>query len=372
MRTIKFLLVKEFKQIFRNSSILAMIIAMPLIQLLVLPLAANYEVRNINISIVDLDHSPFSRELISKITASKYFKLVAVNRSFKEAMKLVEGDEADLILEIPRGFERNLVREGTQKLFIAINAINGMKANLGGAYLSNIVKTYNEDIRMQLLPSSRANTTAQIGISFSNWYNPLQLYHLFMVPGILAFLVTMITGFLSAMNIVKEKEMGTIEQINVTPIKKHHFILGKLIPFWIIGNVVFTLGLLVSFLVYSISSVGSILLLYVFLWIYLLVILGFGLLISTYCDSQQQAMLIMFFFMMVFILMSGLLTSIDGMPGWAKVVSALNPVTYIIEVVRSVVLKGSGFKDVLPQFGVVTLFAVVLNSWAIWNYKKTS
>lgn len=372
MRTIRFLLVKEFKQIFRNRSILAMIIAMPIIQLLILPLAANYEVKNINISIVDLDHSPYSQGLISKITASKYFKLVGANNSFKEGMKLIEGDEADLILEIPHDFERNLVREGSQELFIAVNAINGMKANLGGAYLGNIIRTFNDDIRMQLLPYSNGNTSARIGISFSNWYNPLQLYHLFMVPGILALLVTMITGFLSAMNIVKEKEMGTIEQINVTPIRKHHFILGKLIPFWIIGNVVFTLGLLVSFLIYGISSIGSILLLYMFLWIYLLAVLGFGLLISTYCDTQQQAMLIMFFFMMVFILMSGLLTSIDGMPGWAKVVSALNPVTYIIEVVRNVVLKGSGFKDVMPQFGIVTLFAVVLNSWAVWNYKKTS
>lgn len=372
MRIIKFLLIKEFKQIFRNGSILAMIIAMPVIQLMVLPLAANYEVKNINISIVDHDHSSYSQKLIATLKASKYFKLVGFKNSFKEGLTLIEQDKADLVLEIPRGFERNLVRENRQQLFIAVNAINGMKANLGGAYLGNIIRMYNDDIRAQLLPYSKNSATSRIEVAASSWYNPLQLYHLFMVPGILAFLVTMITGFLSAMNIVKEKETGTIEQINVTPIKKHHFILGKLIPFWVIGNVVFTLGLLVSFLVYGIVPLGSIVLLYAFLWIYLLAILGFGLLVSTYCDTQQQAMLIMFFFMMVFILMGGLLTSIDGMPGWAKVISALNPVTYIIEVVRMVVLKGSGFMDVLPQFGIITVFAIVLNSWAIWNYKKTS
>lgn len=382
MRTIKFLLIKEFKQIFRNPSILVLIIAMPLIQLIVLPLAANYEVKNINIAVVDLDHSSYSQKLIAKITASKYFKLTGYTASYTEALGLVEKNQADLILQIPQGFERNLVREGTQQLFIAVNAINGMKAGLGGGYLNSIIRMFNEEVRQQLLSAAPADRpllgaapTDQvpvIEIASSNWYNPLQLYHLFMVPGILAFLVTMITGFLSAMNIVKEKETGTIEQINVTPIKKYHFILGKLIPFWIIGNVVFSLGLLVSLFVYGIVPLGSILLLYTFLWIYLLAILGLGLLVSTYCDTQQQAMLIMFFFMMVFILMGGLLTSIDGMPQWAKVVAALNPVSYIIEVVRLVVLKGSGWSDVLPQFIAVTIFAIVLNTWAVLNYKKTS
>ncbi|MES2454643.1 MAG: ABC transporter permease [Bacteroidota bacterium] len=372
MRTIKFLLIKELKQIFRNPSILVLIIAMPLIQLIVLPLAANYEVKNINIAVVDLDHSSSSQKLIAKITASKYFKLTGYTASYKEALGLVEKNQADLILQIPQGFERNLVREGTQQLFIAVNAINGMKAGLGGGYLNSIIRMFNEEVRQQLLSAAPADQVPVIEIASSNWYNPLQLYHLFMVPGILAFLVTMITGFLSAMNIVKEKETGTIEQINVTPIKKYHFILGKLIPFWIIGNVVFSLGLLVSLVVYGIVPLGSILLLYTFLWIYLLAILGLGLLVSTYCDTQQQAMLIMFFFMMVFILMGGLLTSIDGMPQWAKVVAALNPVSYIIEVVRLVVLKGSGWSDVLPQFIAVIIFAVVLNTWAVLNYRKTS
>jgi len=144
------------------------------------------------------------------------------------------------------------------------------------------------------------------------------------------------------------------------------------LPFWIIGNVVFAMGLVVSLLVYSIMPVGSILLLFFFLWIYLLAILGFGLLVSNYCSSQQQAMLVMFYFMMVFILMGGLLTSIEGMPGWAKVITAINPVTYMIEVVRMVILKGSGLSDVLPQLAKVTAFALILNIWAIWSYRKVS
>jgi len=372
MRTIKFLLQKEFRQIFRNRAILVMVMVMPVMQLLILPLAANYEVKNVNIAVIDNDHSSYSQKLISKITASGYFKLTGYDFSFKEAFKLIESDKADLILEIPHGFERNLVREDEQKLFIAVNAINGTKANLGGVYLTGIIKNFNADVRIQLVQPGKFNQQPTITIASSNWFNPYLNYHVFMVPGILAILVTMIGGFLTALNIVKEKEVGTIEQINVTPIKKHHFILGKLIPFWILGNIVFTLGLIVSWLIYGITPLGNILLLYAFIAVYLLAISGFGLLISTFCDTQQQAMFVMFFFMMVFILMGGLFTSIDSMPDWAKFVTKFNPVSYLIDVMRMIVLKGSGFKDIAKQLGTIGLFAVVLNSWAIINYKKTS
>jgi len=372
MRTIKFLLQKEFRQIFRNRAILVMVMVMPVMQLLILPLAANYEVKNVNIAVIDNDHSSYSQKLISKITASGYFKLTGYDFSFKEAFKLIESDKADLILEIPHGFERNLVREDEQKLFIAVNAINGTKANLGGVYFTGIIKNFNADVRVQLVQPGKFNQQPTITIASSNWFNPYLNYHVFMVPGILAILVTMIGGFLTALNIVKEKEVGTIEQINVTPIKKHHFILGKLIPFWILGNVVFTLGLIVSWLIYGITPLGNILLLYAFIAVYLLAISGFGLLISTFCDTQQQAMFVMFFFMMVFILMGGLFTSIDSMPNWAKFVTKFNPVAYLIDVMRMIVLKGSGFKDIARQLGTIGLFAVVLNSWAIINYKKTS
>ena len=372
MRTIRFLLEKEFRQIFRNRSILVLVLVMPVVQLILLPLAANYEVKNVHVAVVDNDHSTYSRTLITKIISSGYFKLSGYNFSFKEALQLVESDKADLILEIPRGFERNLVRESKQELFMAVNAINGTKANLGGVYLGSVIREQNNEIRMQLMHPGKFNQQPMAEIRAVNWYNPLLSYRLYMVPGILAILVTMIGGFLTALNIVKEKEVGTIEQINVTPIRKHHFILGKLIPFWILANVVFTLGLLVAWLVYGIVPMGSIPLLYLFVSIYLLAILGFGLLVSTYCDTQQQAMFIMFFFIMIFILMGGLFTSIDSMPDWAKATTKFNPVSYFIEVMRMVMLKGSGLGDILPQLGIIVVFALVLNTWAIVNYKKTS
>ncbi|HZG26163.1 MAG TPA: ABC transporter permease, partial [Chitinophagaceae bacterium] len=329
MRTLKFLLQKEFLQIFRNKSILMVILVLPVVQLLILPLAANYEVKNIRLTVVDHDHSEASGRLISAIGSSGYFTLAGLSSSFSDGMKMIEADRADLLLEIPGGFNRNLVRQNGQKLFIAINAINGVKASLGGAYLNQIIQTYNGEVQPKLVNYPASNLATGIEITSANWFNPLMNYKLFMVPGILAMLITMIGMFLSAMNIVREKELGTIEQINVTPVKKYQFILGKLIPFWVLGMVVLVTGLSVTRVVYGILPEGSIVLLFAFVAVYLLAVLGLGLLISTYSETQQQAMFVAFFFMIIFILMGGLFTSIDSMPPWAQVVTRFNPVRYL-------------------------------------------
>ncbi|HTL07972.1 MAG TPA: ABC transporter permease [Chitinophagaceae bacterium] len=373
MRTIQFLLAKEFRQIFRNRALLPVIFVVPVIQLLIMPLAANYEVKNINLSVVDHDHSSYSRQLIASITASGYFRLAGYNNGFTASLQEVETDKADIILEIPAGFEKNLVRENKQSLFIAINAINGTKAGLGGNYLGAIISNFNNSIRLHWQAPARWQPAPVIELRSSNWFNTYLYYPFFMVPGILVVLVTMVCTYMCSLNIVKEKEIGTIEQINVTPIKKYHFILGKLIPFWVIGMFIFTAGLLlVGRLVYGIVPVGSLLLLYAFLSLYLIALLGLGLLISTYADSQQQAMSVAFFFIMIFLLMSGLFTPIESMPGWARTIAACNPVTYFIDVMRMVVLKGSSFTDIRVHFLVIAGFALLFNSWAVLNYKKTS
>lgn len=372
MRTIRFLLQKEFRQIFRNKSILPMIFVVPIIQLLLLPMAADYEIKNISLAVVDHDHSSYSQKMISKITASGYFKLAGYGNSYNDAMSLIEKDKADLILEIPTNFEKNLVREGEQKLLIASNAINGTKANLGSAYLASIIRNYNSEIRLQWNTPGRYNAAPMIEVTSTNRFNVLLNYHIFMVPGILVILVTMLGGYMAALNIVKEKEIGTIEQINVTPIKKYHFVLGKLIPFWVLGMVVFSIGLLIAYLVYGIVPLGSIPLLYGFLALYLLAVLGFGLLVSTYADTQQQAMSIAFFFVMIFNLMGGLFTPIDSMPQWAQFISHAIPVTYFIDVMRMIVLKGSSFHNITTHLVAIIIIAIVLNTWAIINYRKTS
>jgi ABC-2 type transport system permease protein len=191
-----------------------------------------------------------------------------------------------------------------------------------------------------------------------------------MVPGILVMLLTIIGTSLTSGNIVKEKEIGTMEQINVSPVKKVHFILSKIIPFWVIGMIVLSLGLLIARLIYDIIPLGSYITIYGFGAMYLVAMLGFGLLVSTYANTQQQSQFISFFFTLIFNMLCGLYTPISSMPQWAQNLSLFNPLRYFVEVMRQVILKGSHFTDILPQFTAILIFALVFNVWAILNYRK--
>ncbi|WHF52843.1 ABC transporter permease [Chryseobacterium gotjawalense] len=372
-RTLGILIKKEFLQIFRNKAILAVIFVMPVIQLVILPLAASYEIKNIKIAVVDHDKSTFSRELIRKITASGYFEIINYGESYMQAFQEIETDKVDLILEIPNNFEKNLVRENNEKVLLAINAINGTKAGLSASYLAQILQNYNRQIQVELAPETENITkTSGLEIVPQFWFNENYNYRLSLVPGILAFLITLISGYLTALNIVQEKENGTIEQINVSPVTKTDFIMGKLIPFWLLAMLAFTIGLLVTILVYGIQMQGSFLLLYGFVAVYLIAILGLGLLVSVYSETQQQAMFVVFFFMMIFVLMSGLFTPVESMTDWAKYIAYANPVTYGVDAIRLIILKNSSFKDLLPHFGFITGLAIVVISWAVLRYRKTN
>lgn len=375
MKILGFILQKEFRQIFRDRTILAMMFFMPIIQLIIMPLAANFDVKNVNVAYVDHDHSTYSQKLINKIGSSGYFKIAGASGSFNDGLKMIEDGEADLVLEIPPGFERNLVREGSQHINVSIDAINGTKSSIGGGYLMAVITDFNSSLDVNIKSpqvNSVSTQNSSIAVKSTNWYNPRAEYKYYMVPGILVLLLTMIGGFITALNIVREKEIGTIEQINVTPLKKWQFILGKLVPFWIVGMIVFTVGLIVMYVIYGIFPKGDLLLLYLFAAVYLIALLGLGLLISTFADTQLQAMFVAFFFMMVFMLMSGFFTSTDSMPIWAKQISDFTPVTHFIKVVRLIVLKGSGFAEVKTELLYLFAFALLLNGLAIFNYRKTS
>lgn len=370
MRMLKFLLRKELLQIFRDPAIIRILFIMPMIQLLILPLAADYEIKNINLGVVDHDHSEYSRKLVNKIVASGYFRLKDYSATFNQGMHAIELDKTDLILEIPAYFERNLVKENQATLFIAIDAVNGVKAGLGGAYIQQIIQGYNQDVRTQWIQAPKFNQQPVIEVTPANWYNPHMNYRVFMVPGILVMLITMIGTSFASNNIVREKEMGTIEQLNVSPIKKYQFILGKLIPFWMLAIGVLTIGLLIARFVYGIVPLGHYSTIYIFAAIYLLAILGLGLLLSTYAQTQQQSMLVSFFVTMIFNLLSGLYTPIESMPAWAQTITRFNPVSYFIEVMRMVMLKGSNLADIKSQIFALVGFAIFFNGWAILNYRK--
>lgn len=372
MKNLFYIVQKEFLQIFRNKEILRAIFVMPMMQLILLPLAADYSVKNISLAVIDHDHSTYSQRLIQKLKSSGYFKITVYAQTYQQGLSAIGQDQADLVIEIPNHFEQNLIRENQSETFVAINAINGIKAGLGGSYIGAMIRDFNNEIRQEWFSSARFNTIPLIEVTYSDWYNRYLNYKLFMVPPIMVTLLTMVGVFLTTANIVKEKEMGTIEQINVTPIHKYEFIAGKLIPFWVIGLVMLTIGLFISWLIYGIIPVGSYVLIYVMASIFLVAVLGLGLLISTVSDTQQQAMFVSFFFMMIFMMMAGTFTSLDAMPEWARTFTRfVNPVSYFVEAIRMIVLKGSTFYDLIPHFKALGIFAVVLNILALLSYRKT-
>lgn len=370
MKILLHLLRKEFKQIFRDPAILRLIFILPAMQLLILPFAADFEIKNVKVGIVDHDHSSYSRALVQKIAHSNYFQLAAYSNSYKASLQWIEEETADLVLEIPANFEKELVREKNADLLMAVNAVDGTKGNIGAAYATSIIREFNQEVRDEWLQSPRYNTQPQVELTHSHWYNKTNNYQVFMVPGILAILLTMVGGFLSALNIVREKEIGTIEQLNVSPVKKYHFILGKLIPFWLLGFIVLTVGLIIAYVVHGVMPGSNIGLLYLFSGVYLLAVMGFGLLISNFTNSQQQAMMVAFFFMLVAILMSGLFTSIESMPYWAQKIAWASPVTYMVDVMRMILLKGAQFADVAYHLLVVALVGLFLDGLAILTYRK--
>ncbi|MDD4602758.1 MAG: ABC transporter permease [Bacteroidales bacterium] len=370
MRTILFIIQKEFLQIFRNKGMLPIIFVLPLIQLLILVNAATFEMKSIRVSVVDLDLSTSSRKLISKYEGSPFYKIVQTTFSYNEAMDLMQQSKVDVIIRIPGGFERQLVKENQGKVQFTMNAINQAVAGLSSGYCTSILIDFNRELLQDWLNPSQMAGLKYIQTDYSYWYNPKLNYKTYMVPGILVLLVTIIGLLLSGMNIVREKEIGTIEQINVTPIRKIQFIVGKLTPFWIIALFELAFGLFLGKLLFDIPLVGNLWLIFLSGGVYLFVILATGLLVSTITNTQQQAMLVSFFFMVVFILMSGLFTSIESMPDWAQQIDRLNPLMYFIRIMRMVLLKGSTFADISPHFYSLVVFAIVMVSLAIWRYRK--
>ena len=368
---LRFLIEKEFKQIARHPFIPKLIIGFPVMMMLVLPWAATFEIKDVNLSVVDSDHSPYSVRLVQKITSSGYFRLTDVSNTYPEALQSVESHTSDLILTIAPGFERDLVREGAAKVMIAANSVNGTKGGIGTSYLASIIRDFSGELRAEQGSAQGAAVIPVIDIVPQYRFNPHLNYKVFIVPALMVMLLTMLCGFLPALNIVSEKEAGTIEQINVTPVRKFHFILAKLIPYWVIGFVALSISFVLAALVYSLFPAGSLFTIYCFASIFVLVVSGFGLVISNYSATMQQAMFVMMFFVIVFILMSGLFTPIRSMPEWAQIITIFNPLKYFIEMMRMVYLKGSTLAELRFQLIALALFAVFFNLWAVISYRKT-
>jgi ABC-2 type transport system permease protein len=369
MRKMIFIIRKEFIQLFRHKVMARIIFVMPLMQLLILAYAATFEIKMIRLHVVDLDHTKTGRDLVGHFTGSPFYKIVNFTNSNKLADQDILSNKAHQVITIPQGFEKDLMTTGHAKVQIVTNAIDGAAAALMNAYTLSIVQDFNINL---LVESSGIPAEEPIKTSWSFWFNPELNYKNYMVPGILVLLVTIIGMFLSGMNMVKEKEIGTIEQINVTPVKKYQFIVGKLLPYWIVALAELSFGLILAKIVFNIPILGSLWLIFLVAAVYLLVILGLALFISTKTNTQQQAMFLSWFFLVVFILMSGLFTSVDSMPQWAKVINWFNPIAYFVEVIRMIMLKGSGFMDIVKNLVLLGIYALIALTVAVWQYRKTT
>ena len=341
---IKYLIQKEFLQIRRNSFMPRIIFIFPIMVMCVMPWVMNQEVKNIRVDVVDMDRTTQSQQLMHQVEASNYFIFNGQKATYQEAMKDIETSKADIILEI---------RDG--KYLIAANAVNGTKGSIGSAYLNQIV-----------------SGSVSLSPSLLTLYNKGQNYKVFMIPALMGILMMMLCGFLPALNIVGEKEKGTIEQINVTPVSKWSFILAKLIPYWIIGLVVLTLCLILSWLVYGITCQGPLWLVYLLAILLALFFSSFGLIVSNYSDTMQQAMLVMWFFVVCLMLLSGLFTPVRSMPHWAYLTTYVNPMHYFADAIRTVFVRGGTFHAIAHQVLALAIIASLMGVWAVQSYKKNN
>lgn len=359
MSVLPYLLEKEFKQFMRNAILPRIALVVPLMVMLVAPLVTTMDVRDVRVAVVDHDRTVASRRMADKVAASPYFTLVARPTAYAGALRLVEDGRADIVLTIPAGYGRDLGSgRAAPRVQITANAVNAAKAQIGASYLSQLTAA-------QAVPTDGRRLAVQYR------YNPTLDYQAYMIPALMTLLLLILCGVLPALNIVSEKEIGTIEQINVTPVGRLAFTMGKLIPFWAIGLTAVGVGIAVGGLVYGVWPAGSLWLILLASLLFTSVVSGFGLVVSNYSTTLRQALFVIYFFVMIFILMGGLFTPVASMPRWAQAVTYALPTRYYGEAMRALYLKGSTLADLLPQFGALALMAAGLGAWAVGSYRKT-
>jgi ABC-2 type transport system permease protein len=365
VRRILFLARAEVLHVVRDRATLAQVLVIPIVQLLVLSNAATLQIRNTPTFVVDWDRSEASRGLVTRFAASGHFQIVESSASPDRANDALLRGDVTMVMTVPSDFEASLVRAGAAPVQFAVNAEKGSAAGIVQAYATSIVSAYARE-----LAAARGGSRPAIETRTRNWYNPSLEYRDYMVPGILVALVTLIGTLLTAQNIAREKELGTLEQLNVTPITRGQFIAAKLLPFWALGLIDLTIGLIVGALVFHIPIRGSVLLLLGSAAIYLVVALAIGLWISTVVETQQQAMFVTFFVMVIYLLMSGLFTPIDSMAPWVQVVSLANPVRHFVSISRAILVKGAGLADIARPLLTLIVFACVTLTLAVRQYSK--
>lgn len=367
MHRILYLVQKEFRQILRERAFIGIIIVMPLIQIVLLGFAITTDVKNVTLGIVDMDKSAFSRRVTDAFSVTQSFKYVYAPSSEKEAIQMMDDGNIKVAIVIPQYFERDLKSGRKPVIQALIDGVDGNSAGVALAYINQITIMLQK--KWGILASQKLPIHLT-GIESRMLYNASLESKNNIVPGIIALLLTMITAFLTGMSIVREKEIGTLEQLMVTPIKNHELILGKIIPFTIVGLVLITVGILAAGLIFGIWMKGSIFLLYGLSLIFVLSTLGLGIFSSTMAKTQQQAMFIVWFFAIFAILLSGFFIPIQNMPDWIQVITYLNPLRYFMVIIREIYLKGTPLVFLLKEVVALAIFGLFTFTLATMRFQK--
>ena len=371
MTRIKHIIKKEFLQIRRDKAMIGIIFVMPIMQLLVLGYVVSSEIRHLSTLVCDLDNTALTRQVIEKVKNSKYFDVNYYDQRQQNVQYYLDSGKANVALIFPRNFSRDFYRKLSPKIQVLVDGQDSNTSTVAIGYINGILQSFiREKMNRNLLTTEFASAVHFVEPQCRVWYNPNLEYKNYMIPGIAAFLLTMITSILSAMGLVREREIGTLEQLSVTPIKRHELILGKLIPFAVLGLIILTVAVAFAKLWYRIPIVGNLGLFALFTIIYLFTTLGVGLFVSASSHTQQQAMFMTWFIMIFAFLMSGFLFPIESMPRFAQWLSYLNPLRYFMIVVRELFIKGAGIKELYWQGVALAIFGGVIFTFAALRFHK--
>jgi len=375
MRRVAFLVWKELIELKEDPRLFAIVIVAPIVQLVMLGYAATTDVRNVPVVIADADRSSASRDLIARFSASRNFSVVGVVASPDDVDPYLVRGRAWMALAIPPQFGERLARHEPQALQIVADGSDASSINIALGYATNLLAGYAEDVWVggagEAGGAGRAGGPGGIEARVRVWFNPRLESRDFMLPGILALLLLAITTNLSSMGIVREREVGTLEQLNVTPLRRWELILGKLLPYAMVGMIDVCLVLSVAVFWFQVPLRGSVTLLFALTAVYLLTTLGLGLFVSTISSTQQQAMMTsLFFFLMPMIFLSGFIFPIENMPAIIQPVTYLLPLRYFLVILRSIFLKGVGLETLWPQALALTLWGVAILTLAIARSSK--
>lgn len=370
---LKQMLIKEFIQVFRDKRTRFVLIAPPIIQMLIFGYAATYEIRHVPTVVLDLDHSQESRELISRFTSSKYFDVQHQLTDHRQIDEMIQRGDTTVALEIDPGFAQQLRSGQSAPLQVIVDATNSNTALIASGYVNQIVlgfaKQYQTD-RISRISPQIVERMPSIELAQRPWYNPELRSRWFFIPGIIGSLTLVLVVNLTAFAVVREREIGTLEQIMVTPIRPAEFILGKTLPFFLIGLFDVSLIGVVGTLWFQVPFRGHLVVLFTGAVLFLICMLGVGLLISTISATQQQAMVSAFFFIMPAITFSGFGFPISTMPQWLQYLTYLSPLRYFLVVLRSLYLKGVGFDILWPQMAAMLGLGILLLVAATLRFHK--